>query len=113
MEVVAHVYEPLYDYNDKRYIRFTLEPDAAKRVSSIHYRKQFLLKNQNIDDPLDGNVLKVKVPYRYRRVMCEVKGKPIQSLTRGDQVKIKIEFKGVWNVENYSGFSWILSSSSF
>jgi hypothetical protein len=55
----------------------------------------------------------VKVPYRYRRVMCEVTGKPIQSLTRGDEVRIKIEFKGVWNVENYSGFSWILSSSSF
>ena len=53
MEIVANVYEPLYEYNDKRYIRFTLEPDAAKMVSSIHYRKQFLLKNQNIDDPLD------------------------------------------------------------
>jgi len=61
---------------------------------------------------LDGNILTVKVPFRYRRVMCTVQGKPIQSFIKGDEVEIEIEFKGAWNVGNYSGFSWILSSSS-
>jgi hypothetical protein len=60
-----------------------------------------------------AQVLTVKVPFRYRRVMCEVKGKPVQSLIRDDEVEVEVNFKGVWNVENYSGFSWILSSSSF
>jgi len=67
--------------------------------------------NQNIDNPLDGTILTVKVPFRYRRVMCNVKGRPIQSLIKDDEVEIVADFKGVWNVGTYSGFSWVLSSS--
>jgi hypothetical protein len=52
------------------------------------------------------------VPFRYRRVMCNVKGRPIQSLIKDDEVEIGVDFKGVWNVGTYSGFSWILLSSS-
>ena len=78
----------------------------------MHTSKSHLLVNQNIDNPLDGSTLTVKVPFRYRRVMCEVKGRPIQSLIRGDEAEVVVDFKGVWNVGNYSGFSWILSSSS-
>jgi hypothetical protein len=44
--------------------------------------------------------------------MCEVQGRPVQSLIKGDEVEVTVDFKGVWNVGNYSGFSWILSSSS-
>jgi hypothetical protein len=44
--------------------------------------------------------------------MCNVKGRPIQSLIKGDDVEVEIDFKGVWNVGNYSGFSWILSTCS-
>ena len=44
--------------------------------------------------------------------MCEVRGKPIQSLIKDDEVEVVIDFKGVWNVGSYSGFSWMLSSSS-
>jgi hypothetical protein len=43
--------------------------------------------------------------------MCNVGGRPIQSLIRGDEVEVEVDFKGVWNVGNHSGFSWILSSS--
>jgi len=68
--------------------------------------------NQNIDNPLDGTILTVKVPFRYRRVMCNVKGRPIQSLIKDDEVEVELDFKGVWNIGTYSGFSWILSSSS-
>jgi len=68
--------------------------------------------NQNIDNPLDGKVLTVKVPFRYRRVMCEVKGRPMQSLIKGDEVEVVMDFKGVWNVGNYSGFSWVLVQMS-
>ena len=45
--------------------------------------------------------------------MCEVKGKPIQSLVKGDEVEIETEFKGYWNVGNHSGFTWILNSSEY
>ena len=45
--------------------------------------------------------------------MCEVKGKPIQSLIEGDEITVEIGFAGVWNVGNYSGFAWKLHSSVF
>jgi hypothetical protein len=112
MKFVAKVYEPMYDFNDKKYIRFIIPAKVSEIIERTQASKTHLLVNQHIDNPLDGHVLTVKVPFRYRRVMCEVKGRPIQSLIKGDEAEIEINFKGVWNVGNHSGFSWILSSSS-
>lgn len=112
MKFIAKVYEPMYDYNDKKYIRLTIPPKATGIIEGIHESRGHLLVNQNIDNPLDGRILTVKVPFRYRRVMCEVKGRPVQSLIKGDDVEVVVDFKGIWNVGNHSGFSWVLSSSS-
>jgi hypothetical protein len=112
MKFVAKVHEPMYDFNDKKYIRFIIPDKVAEIIERMHTSKRYLLVNKRVDDPLDGRVLTVKVPFRYRRVMCEVKGRPIQSLIRGDEVNVDINFKGVWNVGDHSGFSWVLSSCS-
>jgi hypothetical protein len=112
MKFVATVHEPMYDFNSKKYIRLVVPQKVSEIVGRMHTSKMQLIVNQNVDDPLDGRVLTVKVPFRYRRVMCEVKGRPVQSLIKGDEVEVEVDFKGVWNVGNYSGFSWILSSSS-
>ena len=112
MKFVAKVHEPMYDFNDKKYIRFTIPDKVVEIIERMHTSKSHLLANKRIDDPLDGRVLTVKVPFRYRRVMCEVKGRPIQSLIRGDEVDVDINFKGAWNVGDYSGFSWVLSTCS-
>jgi len=111
MKFVAKVYEPMYDFNDKKYIRFIIPAKVSEIIERTHTLKQYLIKNQNMDNPLDGNILTVKVPFRYRRVMCEVRGRPVQSLVKGDEVEVEVDFKGVWNIGNYSGFSWVLSSS--
>ena len=111
MKFLGTVYEPMYDFNDKKYIRFIIPVKVSEIIERMHTNKSHLLMNQNIDNPLDGTILTVKVPFRYRRVMCNVKGRPIQSLIKGDDVEVEIDFKGVWNVGNYSGFSWTLSSS--
>jgi hypothetical protein len=43
---------------------------------------------------LDGCVTRLKVPFRYGRVMCRVEGlKTVQELQKGDQVEIEIERK--------------------
>jgi len=34
----------------------------------------------------------------------------VQSLIKDDEVEVVVEFKGVWNVGEYSGYSWVLSS---
>jgi len=87
--------------------------DVRATIENMHVKRAHLLKNVNVDDPLQGRVLRVKIPYRYRRVMCSVEGRPIQSLVRGDEIEVVVDFKGAWNVENHCGFSWVLSSSTF
>jgi hypothetical protein len=113
MKFVAKVYEPFYEHNSKKYIRLVVPQKVSEIIGRMHASRNHLLVNQNVDNPLDGQVLTVKVPFRYRRVMCEVRGRPVQSLIRGDEAEVEVNFKGVWNAGNYSGFSWTLSSSSF
>lgn len=86
---------------------------VSEIIERMHASKIHLLLNQNIDNPLDGKVLTVKVPFRYRRVMCKFEGKPIQSLVKDDEVDVELDFRGIWNVGDHSGFSWVLSSSIF
>jgi hypothetical protein len=47
-----------------------------------------------------GQLRRVKVPFRYNRVMCEVRGdKTIQELVKGDHVQVSMEFVGgVWKI---------------
>ena len=106
----GHVYEPMYEYNDKRYIRIVVNDRTRDYIHGLQESKsRFIMNRQNIDDPLQGNVLTIKVPYRYRRVMCTVEGDtPVQSLAKGDSVKIVANFSGAWNVANHSGYAWVI-----
>ena len=108
MKFLARVYQPMYDHNDKKYIRLVIPEKCVEIVKRMQNNKSGLIKNSHIDNPLDGNILTVKVPFRYRRVMCEVHGKPVQSLIKDDEIEIDINFMGVWNAGNYSGYSWKL-----
>ena len=113
--VEASVYEPMYEYNDKKYIRLTIPDKVRDYILALHINKaDVILFPQNLDYPLEGNVLKVKVPFRYRRVMCNVDGdKPVQSLVKGDVVKTELQFNGVWNAHEHSGYSWVLKYIKF
>ena len=105
MKFLAQVHTPMYDHNDKMYIRLVIPEKCAQIVQRMH-------KKEVRDNPLDGRVLTVKVPFRYRRVMCEVRGRPLQSLIKGDEIEVDIDFRGAWNVGEYSGYSWVLSSAT-
>lgn len=114
MKFPAKVHEPMYDFNDKKYIRFIIPETCSDIIQRIHASKAHLLTSTtHVDDVLDGRVLKVKVPFRYRRVMCVVEGRPVQTLARGDEVEVEVEFKGCWNVGDHSGFSWVLTRLKF
>jgi hypothetical protein len=76
MKAVVHT--PYYDWDGRKY--FELE--------------------------IDGKVARIKVPFRYGRVMCRVNGlKTIQELQKGDQVEITLE-KKTWDGLEH----WVLSS---
>ena len=113
MKFLAKVHTPMYDHNDKKYIRLVIPENCANIIQKMQLNKSGLIQNSHIDDPLDGLILTVKVPFRYRRVMCEVRGQPIQSLTKGCEVEVNVDFMGVWNTGNYSGYSWKLNQISF
>lgn len=115
LPVQAVVYEPMYEYNDKKYLRIRLPEKFSQYVKELHERRTgSVLYQDKLDDPLEGNVLKVKVPFRYRRVMCNVEGdKPVQSMERGDRVLTEIQFNGVWNTHEHSGYSWVLKYIKF
>lgn len=50
-----------------------------------------------IDVIFNSQILKLKIPFRYGRVMCRVEGlKTIQELHRGDKVEVDIQ-KKVWD----------------
>lgn len=110
MKFRATVHEPMFEYNNKKYIRLIIPDNCKEIINRMQSSKYHLLTNNVIDNPLDGNILTIKVPFRYRRVMCEVRGKPVQSLIKGDDVDIDTEYKGVWNVGNHSGYAWKLVS---
>jgi len=74
----ATVHTPYYDWDGRKY--FELE--------------------------IDGKVTRIKVPFRYGRVMCRVEGlKTVQELQKGDQVEIILE-KKTWDGLEH----WVLSS---
>jgi len=62
MKFRAKVYEPMYDFNNKKYIRLTIPQKASEIIRGMHTSRMHFLTNQIIDDPLDGDVLTVKVP---------------------------------------------------
>jgi len=80
MKLSAKVYEPMYEHNEKKYIRFTIPQRVSEMIERMHANRVHLLTNKSVSNPLEGHVLKVKVPFRYRRVMCEVKGDPCSLL---------------------------------
>lgn len=101
---------PMYEKNQKKYLEFELMEPIRKRIEAIHnYTNDYITKK--FMNPLGGNILKVKVPFKYNRVTCKVGGvKPIQEMQKGDNVNVHIEFCGVWEVGDYCGLSWKLTS---
>jgi len=74
----ATVHTPYYDWDGRKYLEVRLE-------------------NQ-------GSLVRLKVPFRYGRVMCRTEGlKTVQELQKGDQIEIEIE-KKLWDGVNH----WIL-----
>jgi hypothetical protein len=100
LPVQVTVYEPMYEYNEKKYLRIRLPDKVRDYIRELHEHKTgLILFPKQLDDPLEGNVLKIKVPFRYRRVMCNVDGDtPVQSLKKGDLPKYSLMVFGTHTI---------------
>lgn len=98
------VYDPMYSKNNKRFMKFELPPECSKNIDAIHNKRPATI------NPLVGNVLCVKVPWRYNRVMCQTTGRNMYEAKRGDIAHIEIEYTGLWDVDGCSGHTWKLKS---
>jgi hypothetical protein len=101
---------PMYENNQKKYIDLHLPESVKKRIETVHnYTNDYITKR--FMNPLQGTILKVKVPFKYGRVTCEVGGiKPLQEMQEGDSVFVTVNFCGVWEFGDFCGLSWKLDS---
>lgn len=98
--------QPMKDVSGKKYIFLQLSEAVRTRVHGVHMDSNQHLHGKLVN-VLEGSTLKVKVPYKYNKVTCKVLGnKAVQELAKGDQVKVTIEYCGVWAVNGYCGPSW-------
>ena len=75
----ATVARPMYDWDGRKYLELNLEGSVIQRV---------------------------KVPWRYGRVMCRVEGlKTVQELQKGDEVEVTLERK------TWDGLEYLVISS--
>jgi len=76
MDVQAEIFKPYYDIHGRKYIDFII----------------------------NGQVTRVKVPFRYNRVMCHVDGiTPVQEMKEGSKVEAFLE-KVLWEGDIH----WVL-----
>ena len=71
----AIVHTPYYDWEGRKYLELRLENQSS--------------------------LVRVKVPFRYNRVMCRVEGlKTVQEFQKGDQAEVTLVTK-IWNGEKH------------
>ena len=107
MNIICKIHKSLSTRNGKKYLELELNEKDALKILSEHKKLSIMLQNKKIKNPLDDNILEVKVPFRYNKVTCNVSGdKTIQELKNGDSVTIELKNCGVWNIGEWSGFAW-------
>ena len=96
--------DPMNLEGDKRYIHLDIGIDNSQYGKAVRH----------LIDPLIGTILKIKIPFRYNRVMCKVSGnKTVQELVKGDRVSVVLKYCGWWESDDYGGPSWKLVSVNY
>ena len=108
MQLTCTVEHPMETEGDRRYISLDIGVESFT-VKEIHLKSSKPVIR--LVDTLHGNILRVKVPFRYNRVMCKVTGdKTVQELVKGDTVRVHLKYCGWWIAGEYGGPSWKLVS---
>ena len=110
MKVECIVNRGLYETNNKKYIDIELSPEDTQIVTESHRNSYDKLTKRNTRIPLDGNVLKVKIPFRNKRVSCITLGdKTVYELLPGDKIDIVLTYNGAWSYGDFCGLAWTVN----
>lgn len=110
MKVECIVNQGLYETNNKKYIDIELSPEDTQTVTETHRNSYDKLTKRNIRIPLDGNVLKVKIPFRNKRVSCITLGdKTVYELVPGDKIDVVLTYNGAWSYGDFCGLAWTVN----
>jgi len=103
MKVACSVQSGLYEVNKKKYLDLNLSPEDTERIERVHKDSYDSLKKRNIRIPLEGNILKVKVPLRGLKTIGT---KTVHELRRGDPVTVILDWCGAWEYGDFCGLAW-------
>jgi hypothetical protein len=107
MKLTCRVHELIWE-SDKKYLALDVGSESST-IKQIHTLSSKPVTN--LVETLRGDTLRVKVPFRYNRVMCKVTGNVcIQDLVKGDTVSVELKYCGWWVSGDYGGPSWKLVS---
>jgi len=108
MHLTCTIQEPMTLDGDRRYLSLDIGIESMF-IQKLHLKS--IKPVVQLVDPLCGNILRVKVPFRYNRVMCKVTGdRTIQELVKGDTVKVHLKYCGWWSAGEHGGPAWKLLS---
>lgn len=112
LNISGTVAEPFYTVNNKKYINVALSDDEmTKKISDIHEIFKNYMNKKNIQNPMKGNTIKIKVPFLKNRVISKTNGdRIIQEHEKGDEFNGVITYCGVWAIGDFCGPSWKLDS---
>ena len=105
------VAEPMHG-ESKKYMILEFDKTNTHTIKTTNMKNS--LQVLKLVDPLKGNTLKVKIPFRYNRVMCAVTGgKTIQEMVKGDRVQVDIKYCGWWQSGDVGGPTWKFASVAY
>lgn len=111
--IKSTVDQKMYTKNNKKYIDLEIPSSTAKKIGDVHKLFNNYMTKNTVISPLEGNVLKVKIPFLRNRVTCKISGdKTLQEYKKGDDFTGVITFCGIWSVGDYCGPSWKLISAT-
>lgn len=109
MEFTCIVHSKLYSKNNRKYIDIQIPYDYIEKIRSVHNSLSHKLTKPHIHIPLNHDILTIKVPFKNNRISCLVKGvTTLYEIEPGEQLKVKIQWCGVWEWKDNCGIAWKL-----
>ena len=104
----VHVYKTPYERSGKKYMDILLNDNDMKYVQDLQIL-QYMKNETPFFNPLDGNILTIKIPWRYNKIdYIHVGLTTIFEICENDPIYVELNFKGLWGTKTAHGFSWVL-----